>query len=185
VGSFRPRRRRWIDEPEGRFTMTSLHAHRAVRTTAVLLAAGLAMSVAACSGSSDAADKVAVVGYSVPQPAYDALEAAFQKTDAGKGVTFTSSFGASGSQSKAVAAGQKADYVAFSVEPDDDGSAVTIFTPGLTMSSQPETCSGLPLRVTITTTESDTLPFVAPVFHAASTLAGTRFWTSGSTEKAT
>ena len=98
--------------------MTSLHAHRAVRTTAVLLAAGLAMSVAACSGSSDAADKVAVVGYSVPQPAYDALEAAFQKTDAGKGVTFTSSFGASGSQSKAVAAGQKADYVAFSVEPD-------------------------------------------------------------------
>jgi len=90
----------------------------AARAAVVATTAALALGLAACSGSSSAADKVAVVGYSVPQPAYDALEAAFQKTDAGKGVTFTSSFGASGSQSKAVAAGQKADYVAFSVGPD-------------------------------------------------------------------
>lgn len=89
-------------------------------STSVAAVAALAvLSLGACSGgASSASSSVAVVGYSVPQPAYDALEAAFKKTDAGKGVTFTSSFGASGSQSKAVAAGQKADYVAFSVEPD-------------------------------------------------------------------
>ena len=59
-----------------------------------------------------------IVGYSVPKPAYDALEAAFVKTKAGKGVKFSESFGASGSQSKAVASGQPADFVAFSLEPD-------------------------------------------------------------------
>jgi sulfate transport system substrate-binding protein len=88
-------------------------------TSIAAVAVLTAWSLAACSGgSSSASSSVAVVGYSVPQPAYDALEAAFQKTDLGKGVTFTSSFGPSGSQSKAVAAGQKAGYVAFSVEPD-------------------------------------------------------------------
>ncbi len=98
--------------------MSRTRPRPAARAAVAVATAALALGLAACSGSSSAADKVAVVGYSVPQPAYDALEAAFQKTDAGKGVTFTSSFGASGSQSKAVAAGQKADYVAFSVEPD-------------------------------------------------------------------
>ncbi|MFC8732419.1 extracellular solute-binding protein [Luteimicrobium sp. NPDC057192] len=98
--------------------MSRTRPRPAARAAVAVATAALALGLAACSGSSSAADKVAVVGYSVPQPAYDALEAAFQKTDAGKGVAFTSSFGASGSQSKAVAAGQKADYVAFSVEPD-------------------------------------------------------------------
>jgi sulfate transport system substrate-binding protein len=98
--------------------MSRTPLHPAARAAVVATTAALALGLAACSGSSSASDKVAVVGYSVPQPAYDALEAAFQNTDAGKDVTFTSSFGASGSQSKAVAAGQKADYVAFSVEPD-------------------------------------------------------------------
>jgi sulfate transport system substrate-binding protein len=89
-------------------------------TSIAAVAVLAAWSLAGCSGSSSAssASSVAVVGYSVPQPAYDALESAFQKTEAGKDVTFTSSFGPSGSQSKAVAAGQKADYVAFSVAPD-------------------------------------------------------------------
>jgi sulfate transport system substrate-binding protein len=58
------------------------------------------------------------VGYSVPKPAYDALQAAFVKTSAGKGVSFSDSYGPSGSQSKAVAAGQPADYVAFSTGSD-------------------------------------------------------------------
>jgi sulfate transport system substrate-binding protein len=90
------------------------------RRLAVISSAVLVLAAAAgCSSSgADASSSVAVVGYSVPQPAYDALESAFQKTAAGKGVTFTSSFGPSGSQSKAVAAGQKADYVALSVAPD-------------------------------------------------------------------
>ena len=43
----------------------------------------------------------------MPKPAYDALSTAFQKTDDGKGVTFKTSYGPSGSQSKAVLGGQK------------------------------------------------------------------------------
>jgi sulfate transport system substrate-binding protein len=54
----------------------------------------------------------------VPKPAYDALEKAYQQTPAGKGASFSESFGPSGTQSKAVSSGQPADYVAFSLEPD-------------------------------------------------------------------
>jgi sulfate/thiosulfate transport system substrate-binding protein len=75
------------------------------------------LALAGC-GSSDTKTSVHIVAYSVPKPAYDALEAAFEKTSAGKHVSFAASYGASGTQSKAVIAGQKADYVAFSVTPD-------------------------------------------------------------------
>src|SRR5439155_10134861 len=43
---------------------------------------------------------------------------AFQATDAGRNVTFTQSYGASGDQSRAVAAGLPADVVEFALEPD-------------------------------------------------------------------
>ncbi len=91
------------------------------RAAAVASAAALAAAVglSACSSSSSGGSKsVAIVAFSVPKPAYDALETAFAKTAAGKGVTFSQSYGPSGSQSKAVAAGQKADYVGLSLEPD-------------------------------------------------------------------
>jgi sulfate transport system substrate-binding protein len=74
--------------------------------------------------------KVAIVAYSVPKPAYDLLESAFQKTPEGKGVKFTASYGASGTQSTAVSSGQDADYVAFSVTPD-----LTKLVPSLVDSS--------------------------------------------------
>jgi sulfate/thiosulfate-binding protein len=54
----------------------------------------------------------------VPKPAYDALSSAFEKTSAGKGVSFSSSYGPSGTQSGKVSSGQAADYVGFSLEPD-------------------------------------------------------------------
>lgn len=88
---------------------------RIVAATAAMVVA--AVGVSACSSSSGA-KTIHLVAYSVPQPAYDALGQAFAKTTAGKGVTLTGSYGPSGAQSKAVLAGQKADYVAFSVEPD-------------------------------------------------------------------
>ena len=47
-----------------------------------------------------------------------ALTSAFEQTSAGKGVGFSQSFGASGSQSRAVDSGQPADIVAFSTTPD-------------------------------------------------------------------
>src|SRR5437764_78754 len=75
-----------------------------------------AAATASSSGGSSA--QLALAAYSTPKKAYDALTGAFSQTSAGKGVTFNQSFGASGSQSRAVATGQPADIVAFSLEPD-------------------------------------------------------------------
>jgi sulfate transport system substrate-binding protein len=96
------------------------------------IAAGVILG--ACGGSSDVSTnssggvpsgasggkstQLALVAYSTPKKAYDALTAAFARTSAGEGVTFTQSFGASGSQSRAVDSGQPADIVAFSTTPD-------------------------------------------------------------------
>jgi sulfate/thiosulfate transport system substrate-binding protein len=71
------------------------------------------------SGGSSGGAKLSVVGYSTPESVYaEALEPAFEKTPEGKGVSFSNSFGASGDQSRAVAAGQPASVVHFSVSSD-------------------------------------------------------------------
>jgi sulfate/thiosulfate transport system substrate-binding protein len=62
--------------------------------------------------------KLALVAYSTPREAYGQLISAFQSTAAGKDVDFSQSYGASGEQSRAVAAGLNADVVAFSLAPD-------------------------------------------------------------------
>jgi sulfate transport system substrate-binding protein len=62
--------------------------------------------------------KLSLVAYSTPQEAYGLIIPAFEKTKAGAGVTFQTSFGASGDQSIAVSNGLPADIVAFSLEPD-------------------------------------------------------------------
>jgi sulfate/thiosulfate-binding protein len=67
------------------------------------------------TGSSSGGAKLDVVGYSTPESVYaETLEPAFEKTSQGKGVSFSNSFGASGDQSRAVAAGQPASVVHFS-----------------------------------------------------------------------
>jgi len=73
---------------------------------------------AASGGSSSNSDSVSVVGFSVLKTANEPVIADFQKTDAGKGVKFTTSYGASGDQSRAVAGGLPADEVHLSLEPD-------------------------------------------------------------------
>jgi sulfate/thiosulfate-binding protein len=102
-----------------------------------VVAALAATSLAACGGSSDTTSSASsasssgggsssggsttqlqVVAYSTPKKAYDALTAAFEQSAAGRGVSFGESFGASGSQSRAVDSGQPADVVAFSTTPD-------------------------------------------------------------------
>jgi sulfate/thiosulfate transport system substrate-binding protein len=84
-----------------------------------LLALAATVGIAACGSSASGADKVNLVAYSTPQQVYeDKLEPDFQKTDQGDGVDFSNSFGASGDQSRAVEAGQPADVVEFSLEPD-------------------------------------------------------------------
>ena len=106
--------------------------------TTAIVAIGLVAVLAGCGGSSDSTTSSAssgsasnaaatggagstqlqLVAYSTPKKAYDALIAAFAQTSAGKGVSFGQSFGASGSQSRAVDTGQPADVVAFSTTPD-------------------------------------------------------------------
>ena len=94
-----------------------------------IAAAGLAVLslvalAAACGGSGSSAaattKKINLVAYSTPEASYAKLIPAFQKTSAGKGTSFTQSYGASGDQSRAVAAGQAADVVHFALEPDID-----------------------------------------------------------------
>jgi sulfate/thiosulfate-binding protein len=66
------------------------------------------------SGSGSSGGSLDVVGYSTPEAVYqEALEPAFEKTSQGEGVSFSNSFGASGDQSRAVAAGQPASVVHF------------------------------------------------------------------------
>jgi sulfate transport system substrate-binding protein len=102
---------------------TRLLAPTALLATAVL---------AGCGGASDSTDasadeggstsgkgaKLSLVAYAVPKVGFDKEIPAFQKTPAGKGVTFGQSYGASGDQSRAVEQGQPADVVNFSLEPD-------------------------------------------------------------------
>jgi sulfate transport system substrate-binding protein len=91
----------------------------AVATAVAALTAG---ALTACTGGDTSANSVtlSLVAYSTPQAAYGKIIKAFQATAAGKNVKFTQSYGASGDQSRAVAAGQKADIVAFSLAPDID-----------------------------------------------------------------
>ena len=101
---------------------------------ALLASAGLV--TAGCGGASDSTDdsasaqpaskggtQLSLVAYSTPEVVYDEVIPKFQKTEAGAGVSFKSSYGASGDQSRAVEAGQKADYVAFSLDETEMGFA--------------------------------------------------------------
>lgn len=89
--------------------------------------AALAISAAACSSGGtgsgsgsgpNSGQTVNLVAYSTPAKAYAKLIAAFNGTTDGKGVTVSESFGPSGSQSRAVAAGLPADVVNFSLSSD-------------------------------------------------------------------
>lgn len=70
------------------------------------------------SGASGTADEISIVGYSVLEKANTAVIEGFGGTPEGEGVSFKTSYGASGDQSRAVEAGQQADEVHFSLEPD-------------------------------------------------------------------
>ena len=84
----------------------------------ISLALLLALIFPALAAGAAHATKLALVAYSTPREAYGQLIPAFQKTAAGKDVSFSQSYGASGEQSRAVAAGLDADVVAFSLVPD-------------------------------------------------------------------
>jgi sulfate/thiosulfate-binding protein len=81
------------------------------------------VTIALLAGSAAGASKgttINLVAYSTPKDAYGKIISAFQKTGAGNGVGFTQSYGASGEQARAVAAGQPADVLNLSLDPDID-----------------------------------------------------------------
>ena len=90
---------------------------------AVLAAAALAFAVTRSTSPDRQLEEdttINLVAFSTPKAAYGELIKAFDKTAPGKDVTFTQSYGASGDQARAVAAGQPADVVALSLAPDVD-----------------------------------------------------------------
>src|SRR4029450_3513380 len=87
-----------------------------MRRISFLFILALALPAVAAGAARDV--KLSLVAYSTPREAYAKLIPAFQKTAAGKDVSFNQSYGASGEQSRSVAAGLPADIVAFSLEPD-------------------------------------------------------------------
>src|SRR3569623_3751582 len=93
----------------------------AVATTATGLAAcgGGGSSDVAGGGNQPKADTtLTLVAYAVPEPGWSKIIPAFAATPDGKGVAVTTSYGASGDQSRGVVDGKPADIVNFSVEPD-------------------------------------------------------------------
>jgi sulfate/thiosulfate transport system substrate-binding protein len=100
--------------------------HKSWRTAAVLAASatllaacgGGSSDVAGDSGQSDASTTLTVVAYAVPEPGWSKIIPAFTASEEGKGIAVTTSYGASGDQSRAVVDGKPADIVNFSVEPD-------------------------------------------------------------------
>jgi sulfate transport system substrate-binding protein len=104
-------------------------SRRLALTVALVLSAG---ALTACGGGSSdvvaagrsgaaeggSAGTVRLFAYSAPKVGYDAVIPGFAATPAGKGVAFEQSYGASGDQSRKVAAGAPADVVSFSLEPD-------------------------------------------------------------------
>ena len=94
--------------------------------------AGVALLAGSAAGATKGGS-VALVAYSTPKDAYGKIISAFQKTSAGNGTSFSQSYGASGDQARAVAAGQPADDVPRSprldAEPRDERARVSIRAP--------------------------------------------------------
>jgi sulfate transport system substrate-binding protein len=88
-------------------------------TTSLLAACGGGSSDVAGGGDQPKADTtLTLVAYAVPEPGWSKIIPAFAATPEGKGVAVTTSYGASGDQSRGVVDGKPADIVNFSVEPD-------------------------------------------------------------------
>ena len=86
--------------------------------SAIVFASPIILS--GCGGGSggEGSGSLTLVAYSTPREAYEELIPAFEETEDGQGVTFETSYGGSGEQSRAVEGGLPADVVALSLEPD-------------------------------------------------------------------
>jgi sulfate/thiosulfate-binding protein len=105
---------------------TAAMPRRFALVTAAVLIAGAGVALTACGGTSPSGASTAahsgggltLVAYSTPKGAYDAIIPAWQATAGGSGVAVSASYGASGTQSRAVAAGLPASVVNFATSSD-------------------------------------------------------------------
>jgi sulfate transport system substrate-binding protein len=114
--------------PTNKPTKSNFWRPSAVLTKAAALATTGLLAVGCGGGSSDVAGgeggangaetTLTLVAYAVPEPGWSKIIPAFTATEEGKGIAVTTSYGASGDQSRAVVDGKPADIVNFSVEPD-------------------------------------------------------------------
>ncbi len=95
-----------------------MHTRKIAVAVSLLAVLAAALGLAACGSSSSSSKSLALVAYSTPQGAFEKLIPAFEATTAGKGLSFSQSYGPSGEQSRAVANGLHADVVNFSLAPD-------------------------------------------------------------------
>jgi sulfate transport system substrate-binding protein len=94
---------------------------KASRGVAAASIASLLALTACSTNPSDAAEggaSIDLIAYSTPETAYNEITANFAETSEGKDVEFSTSYGPSGDQSRAVEGGQAADFVNFSLESD-------------------------------------------------------------------
>jgi sulfate/thiosulfate-binding protein len=97
------------------------HRHHPRHLSAVgLVAAALLLAAVGplAAAASSAPVTLNIVGYSVVKDAFAKLTTAYQKTVAGKNVTFNVAFGPSGTEASDVIAGQPADVANLALEPD-------------------------------------------------------------------
>ena len=87
---------------------------RRVLAALLTLVLGTALAAAGTASARTSDTKLSLVGYAVPREALGAVIKAWQQTPDGRDVSFTQSYGASGDQARAVAAGLKADVVQLS-----------------------------------------------------------------------
>jgi len=86
---------------------------------AIALSGVLALSACStASGDDGDGETINLVAYSTPEASYNEIEGLFQATPDGEDVKFSTSYGGSGDQSRAVEGGQPADFVNFSLESD-------------------------------------------------------------------
>ena len=87
-----------------------------MRRTIIAAIGALVLATGATAATKDT--KLSLVAYSTPGAAFAKIIPAFQKTAAGRNISFDQSYGASEVQAKAVIAGLPADVVDLSLEPD-------------------------------------------------------------------
>lgn len=96
---------------------------RVLKAAALAVTGALALTACASADGGtgdDGGSAINIVGFAVPEAGNKAAAVEFNKTEAGKDVTISGSYGPSGDQSRKVAdtKGKDVDYVVFSLEPD-------------------------------------------------------------------